>query len=71
MSGAIGVPARNARVIALARAAWAATMRGARGISPARTSSRNPRAVAMNVSPTATGATTTSGSRKPVCSAIS
>ena len=65
------VPSRTARTTALARAACAATMRGTRGIQPAACISRKPRAAAMNVSPTATGATTTSGGAQPLCSAIS
>src|SRR5438093_9961337 len=67
----IGAPSRNARAIAFARVAWAATKRGGWLIQPAACISRKPRAVAMNVSPTATGATTTSGGTQPVCSAIS
>ena len=55
----------------MARRACAATISGAREIQPASRISRKPRAVAMNVSPTATGATTTSGTAQSVCSALS
>src|SRR2546425_5263508 len=42
-----------------------------RSMKPTSCISRKPRAHAMKISPTATGATTTSGGRQPVCSPIS
>jgi hypothetical protein len=55
----------------LARAACAAAMVGRLGDEAHRSISAKPRWAAMNVSPTAVGATSTSGARQPSCSAIS
>jgi len=57
--------------MALARVAWAQTISGVFLIHPSCWSSLKPRAIAMKVSPTATGATTTSGGVNPLCSQIS
>ena len=71
VGGNLGATLGTQRLIAFAHAACAATIRGRRGSQPSRSSSTNPRWVAMKVSPTAAGATTTSGACQPDCSAIS